>query len=40
MLANDYIVRIGSTSTEYLDHQQAQEQIKRHTNVLELTLQR
>lgn len=40
MQTNDYIVRIGSLSTEYLDHQAAQEQMKRFPTVLELTLQR
>ena len=40
ILNNDYILRIGQVSTEYLDHQSAQEQIKRYSNVLELTLQR
>lgn len=40
MRNDDYIVRIGPVSTEYLDHQAAQEQIKRYPVVLELTLQR
>ena len=40
MQADDYILRIGQVSTEHLPHQEAQEQIKRHTNILELVLQR
>ena len=40
MQTNDYIVRIGPISTEFLDHKQAQEQIKRQNNVLEFILQR
>lgn len=40
MQINDYIVRIGQTSTEYLDHKEAQEHIKRQSNVLEFILQR
>lgn len=40
MRNDDYIVRIGPVSAEYLDHQAAQEQIKRYPVVLELTLQR
>ncbi len=40
MQANDYIVRIGQTSTEHLKHPDAQELIKQQDNMLELTLQR
>ncbi len=40
MRADDYIIRIGPVSTEYLQHHEAQEQMKRHSNVLELVLQR
>jgi C-terminal processing protease CtpA/Prc len=40
MLANDYIVKIGQTSTEHLKHPDAQEFIKNQNNMLELTLQR
>jgi len=40
MRINDYIIRIGQISTEYLQHKEAQEQIKRQNNVLELILQR
>ncbi|CAF0813109.1 unnamed protein product [Adineta steineri] len=40
MEANDYIVKIGQTSTEQLKHPDAQELIKNQNNVLELTLQR
>ena len=40
MQTDDYIIRIGQTSTEYLDHQEAQEQIQRNGNRLELILQR
>ncbi len=40
MRTNDYILRIGQISTEYLQHKDAQEQIKRQNNVLEFILQR
>ncbi|CAF4397095.1 unnamed protein product [Rotaria socialis] len=40
MQANDYIVKIGQTSTEHLKHPDAQETIKQQNNTLELTLQR
>ncbi|CAF0889541.1 unnamed protein product [Rotaria sp. Silwood1] len=40
MRADDYILRIGQISTEYLQHQEAQEQIKRQNNILEFILQR
>jgi hypothetical protein len=40
MRTNDYILKIGQLSTEYLQHHEAQEQIKRQNNVLELILQR
>jgi len=40
MRINDYIIRIGQISTEYLQHKEAQEQIKRQNNILELILQR
>ncbi|CAF0724255.1 unnamed protein product [Adineta ricciae] len=40
MQTNDYILRIGQASTEHLQHQEAQEQIKRQSNVLEFVLQR
>ena len=40
MQTNDYIVRIGQNSTEYLDHKEAQEHIKRQNNILEFILQR
>jgi len=40
MQANDYIVKIGQTSTEHLKHPDAQELIKQQNNMLELTLQR
>ena len=40
MQTNDYILRIGQASTEHLQHQEAQEQIKRQNNVLEFVLQR
>lgn len=38
--AGDYILRIGSLSTEHLTHNQARDSIIRQGNVLELTLQR
>ncbi len=37
---NDYILRIGSLSTEHLTHNQARDSIVRQGNNLELTLQR
>jgi C-terminal processing protease CtpA/Prc len=37
---DDYIIRIGQISTEYLQHKEAQEQIKRQNNIVELILQR
>jgi hypothetical protein len=40
MRIDDYILRIGQISTEYLQHKEAQEQIKRQNNILELILQR
>ena len=40
MRDNDYILRIGPVSTEFLDHHAAQEHIKRYPVVLEMTLQR
>lgn len=40
MQSNDYILRIGQISTEFLQHKEAQEQIKRQNNFLDLTLQR
>jgi C-terminal processing protease CtpA/Prc len=40
MRTNDYILRIGQISTEYLQHKEAQEQIKRQNNILEFILQR
>ena len=40
MRDNDYILKIGQMSTEYIQHQEAQEQIKRQNNILELVLQR
>ena len=40
MQPNDYIVKIGQTSTEELKHPDAQELIKNQNNTLELTLQR
>jgi C-terminal processing protease CtpA/Prc len=40
MQANDYIVKIGQTSTEHLKHPDAQDLIKQQNNSLELTLQR
>ena len=40
MRTEDYIVRIGQISTEFLQHKEAQEQIKRQNNLLELILQR
>lgn len=40
MQPNDYIVKIGQTSTEHLKHPDAQELIKQQNNMLELTLQR
>jgi hypothetical protein len=40
MGTNDYIIRIGQISTEYLQHKEAQEQIKRQNNMLDLVLQR
>ncbi|CAF1236050.1 unnamed protein product [Adineta steineri] len=38
--SDDYILKIGTVSTEHLQHNEAQEQIKRHPNVLEFVLQR
>ncbi|CAF2831953.1 unnamed protein product [Rotaria sp. Silwood2] len=40
ILADDYILRIGPVSTEYLQHPEAQEHIKRQNNILEFILQR
>jgi len=40
MQSNDYILRIGQISTEFLPHKEAQEHIKRQNNFLDLTLQR
>lgn len=40
MQANDYIVKIGSTSAEFLKHPDAQDLIKQQDNLLELTIQR
>ncbi|CAF4558687.1 unnamed protein product [Rotaria sp. Silwood1] len=40
MQPNDYIIKIGQTSTEHLKHPDAQELIKQQNNMLELTLQR
>ncbi|CAF2092191.1 unnamed protein product [Rotaria magnacalcarata] len=40
MRANDYILRIGQISAEFLQHQEAHELIKRQSNVLDLILQR
>jgi C-terminal processing protease CtpA/Prc len=40
MHANDYIVKIGLSSTEHLKHPDAQDLIKEQNDLLELTLQR
>jgi hypothetical protein len=40
MQGNDYIVKIGQTSTEHLKHPDAQDLIKQQNDLLELTLQR
>jgi C-terminal processing protease CtpA/Prc len=37
---DDYILKIGPISAEYLQHHDAQEHIKRQNNILELILQR
>ena len=36
----DYILKIGSLSTQHLTHNQARDSIVRQGNMLELTLQR
>lgn len=38
--ANDYILRVGSLSTEHLSHNQCRDSIVRQGNNMELTLQR
>ncbi|UJR21293.1 hypothetical protein I4U23_024385 [Adineta vaga] len=40
MQTNDYILQIGQASTEYLQHQEVQEHIRRQNNILEFVLQR
>jgi C-terminal processing protease CtpA/Prc len=40
MQVNDFIIKIGSISTEHVTHQNAQELIRQQNNQLELTLQR
>jgi C-terminal processing protease CtpA/Prc len=37
---NDYIVKIGHLSTEYFQHHDAEEYIKRQNNMLNIILQR